>query len=126
MENNIERILFTAEDPLGRMVILKSSTWENHIKDRHSEKGIEQIKNSITNPFIICENTKETNSEKDRQVYFRYTTRDNKLYNTKTVVEFDNDGNGEVVTDYILRKINESVVEGGIVYDCTTTTNTKR
>lgn len=125
MESNINKILFTTEDPLGRTVVLKSSTWESHIKDRHSEKDIESIKDNITSPNIICENTKETNSDKNREVYFRFTTYGNKLLNQKTVVEFDDEGNGEVVTNYLLSKIKESVLEGGIKYDCTSTTYTK-
>lgn len=125
MDSNINKVLFTTQDPLGRQIVLKHSTWETHIKYRHSEKDIDSIKDNVTNPNIILENTKETNSDKNREVYYRYIIYDNKLINQKTVVEFDEDGNGEVVTNYLLRKINESVLEGGIKYDCTSTMYTK-
>lgn len=40
-----------------------------------------------------------------------------KLYINKTVVEFKEEKNeGEIVTNYVLRKINESITEGGVIY----------
>ena len=110
--------IFEQIDPLGRKIVLKSSTWDEHIKDRHEEKDIICIAKNIRKPNIIIKNNKETTSTAERHIYMGYTTCDNKLYNIKTVVEFKPlSGHGEVVTNYILRKINENILEGGIIYD---------
>lgn len=120
MDINKEKILFSTTDPIGRNIVLKESTWNAHIANRHSEKEIEEIKRNIESPNIIIENNRSTTSEKKREVYLKLTTINNTVINLKTVVEFDDDNrNGEVVTNYLLRKLKETVPEGGIIYDCT-------
>lgn len=114
MSDNSIEFIFEETDPLGRKVVLKSTTWDEHIKDRHPEKGVDDIKLNISNPQIIIKDNEHT----DREVYLRYVINNNKLYTNKTVVAFEEKSeNGEVVTNYTLRKINQTVTEGGVIYD---------
>ncbi|MGL4665961.1 MAG: hypothetical protein ACRCWA_13180, partial [Clostridium butyricum] len=113
-----EKHIFSTTDPLGRRVLLKQSTWDEHIKDRHDETGIDIIKKNIENPNCIIENDKTQLEDAKRQCYYSFNTAGTKLYINKTVVEFKNNNvSGEVVTNYILRKLNDSIIEGGVVYD---------
>lgn len=117
-----EEIKFDTTDPLGRRVILKTSTWENHIKDRHPEKGPDKIKQSIENPrYIIKNNNGEEFQDSEREIFLDITITNKKLYYLKTVVEYKNDNDyGEVVTNYILKKYNVEIEDGGIIYDVST------
>lgn len=83
-----EPIIFSTSDPLGRVILLKQSTWDEHIADRHDEKGISEIKENIENPSCIIENEKQSSDGGTRHVYFKFTTLNSKLYINKTVVEF--------------------------------------
>lgn len=114
-----ERIIFSTSDPLGRIVVLKQSTYDEHIKDRHGEEGIEIIKRNIECPNCIIENDTSQLEDAKRQCYFSFNTSyGNRLHINKTVVEFkENAKTGEVVTNYISRKINDNIIEGGVVYD---------
>lgn len=116
--DNQEKIIFSTTDPLGRRVLLKQSTWDDHIKDRHDETGTINIKQNIENPSCIIENDKTLLEDAKRQCYFSFDTTGGRLHINKTVVEFkENSEKGEVVTNYILRKVNENIIEGGVVYD---------
>lgn len=117
-----EPIEFVTSDPLGRNIILKTSTWEEHIKDNHPEKGISMIKNNLENPRYILKNSNgEEFEDSNREVYWDLTVSNSKLYAIKTVVDYKYENNyGEVVTNYILRKYNVNIEEGGIIYDSST------
>lgn len=116
--------IFSTSDPLNRNIILKSTTWNDHIKPRHNECDIDAIKTNIENPTYILVNTKP---EKDgstvkivdntRQDYIGLTIIENKLHVIKTIVEFENCSNGCIVTNHILRKANEINTIGGVIYD---------
>lgn len=112
-------IKFTTIDPLERTIVLKSSTWDEHIAPNHSENDIFAIQDNITHPHIIFRNTKPTQNQNQRNIYMSYKIIDNTLYNLKTVVEFKPiQEHGEIVTNYMLRKINEKeITEGDVLYD---------
>lgn len=115
MENSIDNeYIFSTTDPLGRDIILKQSTWDYHMKDRHGEDGIQNIKINLEMPAYITKNISETTSEHNRNCYFRLINLNDKFYFQKTVVEFKEGSSGEVVTSHILRKSEKG---GGIIYD---------
>lgn len=110
--------IFSTTDPLGRDIILKQSTWDEHIKDRHGEEGIENIKINLEMPNYITENVGKVTSEYDRNCFFRLINLNSNFYMQKTVVEFkENSSFGEVVTSHVMRKITSNINEGGIIYD---------
>lgn len=115
---------FSVTDPLNRHIVLTNERWEEHIKDRHDEVDIEKIQSNIENPRYIIQNIKpkEKGSDElvidtDRQDYVDFIIRDDKLYVIKTIVHFESESEGNVVTNYILRKANEIKTGGGVIYD---------
>lgn len=118
MDSTKNDFMFSTIDPLGRTIVLKTYTWDNHINDEHNEVGIDEIKQNIQDPKFIIPNNKETTSDEKREVYFNLKINNSRLYTQKTVVEFKAENTyGEVVTNYILRKMNENITEGGVIYD---------
>ena len=112
-------IKFTTMDPLKRTIVLKSSTWDEHIVTNHSENDIFAIQDNITHPHIIFRNTQPTQNQNQRNIYMSYKIINNTLYNVKTVVEFKPiQEHGEIVTNYMLRRFNEKeITEGDVLYD---------
>lgn len=116
--------IFTTTDPLNRKIILKNDTWEQHIKDRHGETGIIQIKSNIENPRYILQNIKQK-GEGNLELIVDYTRQDyidliiveDKMHVIKTIVQFDTENEGFVVTNHILRKAIEIKTWGGVIYD---------
>lgn len=110
---------FTTMDPLKRTIVLKSSTWDEHIVNNHSENDIFAIQDNITHPHIIFRNTQPTQNQNQRNIYMSYKIINNTLYNVKTVVEFKPiQEHGEIVTNYMLRRFNEKeITEGDVLYD---------
>ena len=47
--------IFVAQSPLGKQVVLASSTWNNHIVTRHPEMAGNEsaVKDTIENPEVI-------------------------------------------------------------------------
>lgn len=121
-----KEVVFSTTDPLDRTIVLKQSTYDNHIKDRHDETAIKSIKQNIEQPSLIIKNNKEQTGDAKRQCYLSFNTTMEKLHINKTVVEFKDENTGEIVTNYICRKINEDISEGGVVYDARFNNDSKR
>lgn len=124
-----DKVRFKATDPRGIEIIMKEQTWTEHIAPKHNEADEDRIKKNIQSPDLIIRNVKRNPNKQDeyivdetRQDYiglFKYSTADGKqsLKVMKTIVQVDEDQTGFVVTNYILRNLNEIKLEGGIIYD---------
>lgn len=113
-------------DYKGRPVILKSSTWEEHIKPNHPEMDghLHDIEASVTTPLIVTRDMMTvTQGEKEVKVpnpnreecYGIYTTSEDMWRIMKTIVDYSTNP-GEIVTSTIVGrgKIDTS---GGVLYD---------
>jgi|GEM_PF-1161326 hypothetical protein len=121
-----EKYIFITTDPLGRQVALKADTWSRHIKEKHGEDLItyETIKKNVENPLYITQNvkpkydgSKELIIDPHRQDYWDLIPGEKHFYLVKTIVEFEGEDKGTVVTTYLLRNLKEMRTTGGIVYD---------
>ncbi|WP_297430606.1 hypothetical protein [Clostridium sp.] len=121
-----EKIIFTALDPLNRSVTLTGQTWTVHITgdSGHDEVLTEHIKSNIENPRYILQNVKpkkdgssELIIDDSRQDYVDIIPKGDRIYGIKTIVEFDKNNNGTIVTNHILRNIKEIKTIGGVIYD---------
>ncbi|MDD3818388.1 MAG: hypothetical protein RBT05_08940 [Bacteroidales bacterium] len=98
---------FSTKDPLNRRITLSTSHYYDHIIKGHEEieSDPDCIKKTIENPDYIYEDSTHFN----REVYYglgKYR-KYNKLYVT-TVVEFETNKTGNVITAYLTDKIKES------------------
>lgn len=126
-------LVFSTVDPKNRNIVLKSDTWNNHIKNRHDECDIWDIKSNIENPRFIIQNIKpkedgssELVIDDSRQDYIDLISKNDKIYLIKTIVQFVNENEGFVVTNHILRKSTEIKTIGGVIYDRNKSENTTR
>lgn len=126
MERKAEPIVFTTTDPLGRKVLLKRDTWLSHIRAKHGEDIIteETIKKNIEDPIYITQNlkpaydgSKELVIDSRRQDYWDVVRGNEHFFLLKTIVEFETENEGKVVTTYLLTKMKEMRTTGGIIYD---------
>lgn len=129
-----EKYIFVTTDPLGRQVALKADTWSEHIIKRHGEDLIthETIKKNVENPLYITQNvkpkydgSKELIIDSRRQDYWDLIPGNRHFYLIKTIVEFEGEDKGTVVTTYLLRNLKEMRTRGGIVYDSRQNKNSK-
>lgn len=116
--------IFMTTDPLCRDICLKKDTWDRHLQGRHNETDIYDIKATIENPRYIFQNMKPKEQgsqdliiDPKRQDYINLVMVESKLYVIKTIVEFEKEGTGHVVTNYILRNPREIKTQGGVIYD---------
>lgn len=116
--------IFTTVDPMNRKIALKDDTWGKHIVEKHDECSIEDIKTNIQNPDYIFQNVKPINDgsseliiDDTRQDYIGFVIKDDRLFAMKTIVQLVNGNEGFVVTNHILRRVNEIKTTGGVIYD---------
>lgn len=122
---NIEKTcVFVTTDPLSRVITLKANTWTEHVLQGHGESTSEEIKNNVECPYMILNNVKPEYDGSDkfiidhtRQDYIGMTVKDDRLYVMKTIVELENNSTGTIVTNHILRRVNEIKTIGGVIYD---------
>lgn len=126
-------IKFSTYDPKNRNIILKTDTWENHIINRHNECEVCDIKNNIENPRLIIKNVKpkeegstELVIDNSRQDYIDLIIKEDKVYLIKTIVQFENEEQGFVITNHILKKSTEIKTLGGVIYDRNENKNTTK
>lgn len=121
-ESKCSFVRWRVEDPQGRQVILKQSTYENHIIGDHELQDARirieaepSAKQTVISPALIIED------DTQRRLYYNVVIicdaeQRRKIKTLKVVVETDRSPN-EVITWVILRK-GESVGENeAIVYE---------
>ena len=116
-------IRWEVEDPKARKVILKQSTYEEHIDKDHTDEDAayrqnaeKQAKETIVNPQFIVRDEEDN----DRHVYYKIVTvpygNDRKrLRNMKVVVDTDRTPH-EVVTWIVQSKLKDTIREEWIDY----------
>lgn len=130
--------IFTVSDPLGRPISLKSDTYNKKIanidgSNDHNEHGnshpevkIEEIRNGVERPQFIAqghiivrdgEEEKKVITDK-RQEFYRFSLDDRSSI-LKTIVAFDDNNIGDIVTSFICNKASSIKLEGGVIYDST-------
>ena len=113
-------IRWEVTDPLGRKIFLNEENFRDHIVGRHDTKDAEirskiepQAKFAIEHPRFIIRDLQYSG----RMKYLSLTDikdKDNVYIRTITVVV---DENGEVVTWFARRTINDNLEEGDVFYD---------
>ena len=114
-------------DPLGNVVVLKSTTYYQHIMDDNdkSETEIENltyveeyVKNIIQNPRYIYKDVDYENNQRHRYIDLVGIPDFNHLQALVVVVDTDRTPH-EVVTWTIKRNLKQERIleEGGIIYD---------
>ena len=130
--------IFTVSDPLGRSITLKSDTYNKKIANidgsndnnehgnSHPDIEIKDIKDSVERPQFITQGhiiegdgveERKTITDK-RQVYYKFSL-DDKSNIFKTIVAFDDNNNGDIVTSFRCNKASSIKMEGGVIYDST-------
>ncbi|NUU94794.1 hypothetical protein XO10_00460 [Marinitoga sp. 1135] len=84
---NKDEIIFSTTDPLGRKVVLYSSTWYGHIEKRDDipedmVEKLEEVKNTLENPYAIGKSFDNEN----REFYYAFDESYNKY--TAVIVDF--------------------------------------
>ena len=119
--NESNEIRWEVANPQGRPVILKQSTYENHIISDHRPEDaafrlkIElQAQKAISNPqFIIA---KEKRHEYHRIVRVPFEENKEKLKHMKVIVDADRDPN-EVVTFIAPSNLRCTLETGSVIYE---------
>ena len=95
---------------------------KRHVLQGHGESTSEEIKNNVECPYMILNNVKPEYDGSDkliidhtRQDYIGMTVKDDRLYVMKTIVELENNSTGTIVTNHILRRVNEIKTMGGVI-----------
>lgn len=129
--------IFMVSDPLSRSITLKSDTYNKKIanidgSNDHNEHGnshpdmeVNDIRTSVEAPHFITEShiiQKDGEQEikiitDKRQAYYRFDIEKSSIF--KTIVEFDDNNSGDIVTSHRSNKASSIKVEGGIIYDAT-------
>lgn len=114
-------IRWKVTDPQDRQVVLRQSTYENHIIDDHEQKDAafrlkmeNQAKKTVTNPQIII--AKNQRNEYHRMARVPFEEGIEKLKHVKVVVDADRDPN-EVVTFIASSKVNDTLEAGSVIYE---------
>ena len=119
-----ENIRWQVTDPLGNEIVLRESTFQEHIDKDHNyadaiyRKSAEmQVKNALVNPHLIFTNRNINN----RNVYCKLIPAKNlasgeyRLKFLKVVVDTDREPN-EIATWVAQSKVKEIVLEEWIIY----------
>lgn len=118
-----KEIRWKVKNPLGQEIILKESTYQEHIDKDHQyedseyrKHAEEQAKITIEKPQMIIRNEDDQN----RDMYYRIVTMEyekeqKKLKNMKVIVETDREPN-EIVTWILQSKLKDIVKEVWIRY----------
>lgn len=139
-------MMFSTIDPLDRRVTLKKTTWEYKVFNYHNtnddkkhgnshpemEPLLQKVKRSIEQPQYIIQDTKIVTNDDGEEIeiindkreeyirmYFNSTTGE--LNCIKTVVEYNEQSSGDIVTTHRLTGRIKSIKKGGgnIIYDST-------
>ena len=120
----MEEIRWEETDPQGRRVVLKASTFDEHIKKDHDDddaairiKNEEHAKKAIARPHLVILDPEDH----DRHIYYRIILANNgeplkKVKNMRVVVDTDREPN-EVVTWIVEKKMKGSAKKEWIIYD---------
>lgn len=103
-ERTKETLIWSTEDYKSRTVSLYAAE-RDHIEEHHPNMDFREIKKCVANPDSVY--TSGTSDE--REVMFRKP--DGKSIYTKTVVEYEENGNGFVVTALPTKKEGGNVGE---------------
>ena len=119
-----ENIRWKVTDPLGNEVILKESTFSEHILGDHQMADAEyrkmaetQVKNVIVNPQIIIEDKRDN----ARHIFYKIVLipcvgeKIKRLTNLKVVVDTDRKPH-QIVTWMLPSKLKDKIMEEGIIY----------
>lgn len=110
-------LLFETTDPFGRIIVLASNRYYNHIissdanHQAHPEFTPDEIKVVIESPDVIYESTYP-----DSDVYFGKTSAMYPELYLKVPVAIYGDGSGEVQTAFLSKHISGNINEGGLKY----------
>ncbi len=120
----MDEIRWEAIDPQGRRVILKQSTFDEHIRQAHEPddaliriKNEEHAKRAVAYPHVVLRDP----TDHDRHIYYRIILANNgtdlkKIRNMRVIVYTDREPN-EVVTWIVERKLKGEAKKEWIVYD---------
>jgi hypothetical protein len=134
--------MFIKKDPFNREIKLKKSTWEYKICNYHNTNNngecgnshpemsnyYNEVENSVEHPHYILQDTKlvcddygneiEIPNEKREEYYRFFFDKEDKLGIIKTIVDFDQKNNGDIVTTHKMNGRIRGVRKGGrIIYD---------
>jgi hypothetical protein len=108
--------IFSTTDIFGKSVSLSRSTWENHIVKGHPEMTCNEaaVKKTVEEPSLVVGSTWSTSSS----LYFSKVAESTMphLY-TGVVVDAIGDNKGMVTTAYFTKKIRDSAMQGGVLYE---------
>lgn len=113
--------IFITQDPHGREVRLKSSTWDMHVTggdhNRTEFDGEEEtVKKIIEDPYYIIDN-KPDDPDSTRQKYLDFVVLDafENIKNVTVVVDHEKEEYSDVVTVMAKSRVNDST-KGGAYY----------
>lgn len=139
-------MIFSTTDPLDRRVTLKQTTWEYKVCNYYNtnddrkhgnshpemESLLPEVRKSIEQPQFIIQDTKIVTTEdgeeievvnENREEYIRmyFNSGTGELNSIKTIVEYDDKSNGDIVTTHRITGRIKSIKKGGgnIIYDST-------
>ena len=133
-------MIFSRETPLGTIVTLKRSTWEEKIinLNGNNDTGIHGsshldmlghealVEDSVVKPHQIVRDLQVVAQSdgsdiylvsETRLEYYRMVVVDSNQRLIKTVVEMKDSEHGEVVTAHWTKRVDSSSMEGRVVYE---------
>lgn len=114
--------IFTTTDPLGRIVTLKSSTWNYHITDGDNNRkefiGQEETMHDVVvDPaFILPDDPDDPENKKERYIDLVMLPEFNSLKALVVIVDHSSSDNGDVVTIIAKQRLNQESTRGGALY----------
>lgn len=119
MENEIR---WRVTDPLGNDIVLYKDTFVEHIMGHHADKDAEvrmliedQVKFVLESPYFIIRDQKNTNRWKYLGLV-EVPQENRKLKTVGIIVEVEKDP-FNIVTWYARRVMDELVIDGGMIYN---------
>ena len=117
MDDNIR---WTVTDPIGKTIVLKKNTFNEHIRDDHATKDAanraaieEQVKFTLHSPRFVVKDRKYAGNRKYLDLVDVPEEAESRV-RTLTVIVDEND---EVITWIPKRSINEGFTKGEEIYD---------
>ncbi|ABO51095.1 hypothetical protein Dred_2585 [Desulforamulus reducens MI-1] len=116
-------MIFSADDPFERSIILKNGTWEYKILPNHPEVKpyLIQLKNLIENPYYIVKDMVQMDKEQKavhptREEYIDVIPNKSTGFVMIKAIVDHNTNPSEIVTALISSKVRGLTSEGGFVY----------